>query len=593
MKRIFLLFALLLTLTTVGMGQGSGSLTVTDNVRTCYNCRKIIFGSITVSGNTATVAGGGGSGDVVGPASATDNAVVRFDSTTGKLVQSSVVTIGDTGDVAGIVNLIFTGILTGGSAPTTITDSTGKILSAALNDVQFANFVAAPSAGFVGATGAGDYSHRTPTQVTAALDAFVGDSGSGGTKGLVPAPSTGDAGKYLKGDGTWATVSGGGITVGTTTITSGTNTRLPYNNAGVYGEISGFTSDGTNVTAGSGNLRATLPQITTGIRDANGNLMLGFSPTASATESITITNNTATNAVGFTVTTSAAAASTQAGNGFNITAAPAIAGTTNAGAAAGGSVTITAGNAARLTSGNANGGSIVLVGGAGIGTGTQGLVAIGGTTSSFPAFNFFSNSFSVASIGLRKANDTSDNGSMHMGAFGLTQNTSSDTANGIAFVAASNSINIGSGGVIRFASIASGTLSAMNGGDAGFARSAAQTIRVTNGSTGAGTFSVAAVTPSQITADQNNYAPGVGWFQRWSSDASRNVTGLSAGQDGQVIEIYNVGSNNIVLVNESASSTAANRFANSTGADLTLTASKCAEGRYDSTSARWRMRLCN
>lgn len=33
---------------------------------------------------------------------------------------------------------------------------------------------------------------------------FVGDSGSGGTAGLVPAPSTGDAIKYLKGDGTWA-----------------------------------------------------------------------------------------------------------------------------------------------------------------------------------------------------------------------------------------------------------------------------------------------------------------------------------------------------------------------------------------------------
>lgn len=41
----------------------------------------------------------GGSGDVVGPASATDNAVARFDSTTGKLIQNSVVTITDTGSV--------------------------------------------------------------------------------------------------------------------------------------------------------------------------------------------------------------------------------------------------------------------------------------------------------------------------------------------------------------------------------------------------------------------------------------------------------------------------------------------------------------
>lgn len=40
---------------------------------------------------------GSGSGDVVGPASATDNAIVRFDSTTGKLIQNSSVFIDDSG----------------------------------------------------------------------------------------------------------------------------------------------------------------------------------------------------------------------------------------------------------------------------------------------------------------------------------------------------------------------------------------------------------------------------------------------------------------------------------------------------------------
>lgn len=49
----------------------------------------------------------------------------------------------------------------------------------------------------------------TATQLTAELDAVVGDSGSGGTKGLVPAPGSGDASaqKYLKADGTWDTPS--------------------------------------------------------------------------------------------------------------------------------------------------------------------------------------------------------------------------------------------------------------------------------------------------------------------------------------------------------------------------------------------------
>jgi hypothetical protein len=44
--------------------------------------------------------GSGGTGDVVGPASSTDNAIARFDSTTGKLLQDSGVTVSD---VAGAV----------------------------------------------------------------------------------------------------------------------------------------------------------------------------------------------------------------------------------------------------------------------------------------------------------------------------------------------------------------------------------------------------------------------------------------------------------------------------------------------------------
>jgi hypothetical protein len=44
-------------------------------------------------------------GDVVGPASSTDNAIARFDSTTGKLLQNSVVIVGDTGVVTGVTEL--------------------------------------------------------------------------------------------------------------------------------------------------------------------------------------------------------------------------------------------------------------------------------------------------------------------------------------------------------------------------------------------------------------------------------------------------------------------------------------------------------
>lgn len=47
----------------------------------------------------------GGSGDVVGPASATDNSIVRFDGTTGKLIQNSGIIIDDTNNVSGILTL--------------------------------------------------------------------------------------------------------------------------------------------------------------------------------------------------------------------------------------------------------------------------------------------------------------------------------------------------------------------------------------------------------------------------------------------------------------------------------------------------------
>jgi hypothetical protein len=59
--------------------------------------------NVNITGGTIT--GVSGLGDVVGPASSTDNAVARFDSTTGKLLQNSVVTVGDTGAITGITTL--------------------------------------------------------------------------------------------------------------------------------------------------------------------------------------------------------------------------------------------------------------------------------------------------------------------------------------------------------------------------------------------------------------------------------------------------------------------------------------------------------
>jgi hypothetical protein len=74
--------------------------------------------SITNGSGSITIAasGGGGSGDVVGPASSTDNAFARFDSTTGKLLQNSTgATLSDTGGATFTGSVDVAGTSTAGS----------------------------------------------------------------------------------------------------------------------------------------------------------------------------------------------------------------------------------------------------------------------------------------------------------------------------------------------------------------------------------------------------------------------------------------------------------------------------------------------
>jgi len=232
-----------------------------------------------------------------------------------KLANSAITIAGTSTSLGGTITLdTITGLSTTGvvkrTGANTLAIGLVDLTAEVTGDLPFANFVQAGSAGFVGATGAGDYSHRTPSQVTAALDNFVGDSGSGGTKGLVPAPTTGDATKFLKGDGTWGTVSGGGITVGTTTVTSGTNTRVLYNNSGVVGEYT-VTGTGNAVLSASPTLTGTVAmggQTNSGtiVQTSASATAFESGPNGSTNPVFRLVNNVASAATGLSVTGNAA-----------------------------------------------------------------------------------------------------------------------------------------------------------------------------------------------------------------------------------------------------------------------------------------------
>lgn len=98
----------------------------------------------------------------------------------------------------------------------------------------------------------------------------------------------GNSGQFLQTNGsgvtTWATAGGGGGSPG------GSSGQVQYNNAGSFGGIIGATTDGTNLTLGSTNLRTDNPIITSGIRDNNSNLQLELSPVGSAVNFLTLAN---------------------------------------------------------------------------------------------------------------------------------------------------------------------------------------------------------------------------------------------------------------------------------------------------------------
>jgi hypothetical protein len=174
--------------------------------------------TITNGNGTITIAasGGGGSGDVVGPASSTDNAFARFDSTTGKLLQNSTgATLSDTGAA------VFTGALD------VLGNSTeGSNLKLYEDTDNGTNYVA----------------FKAPDTIASNV-----------TWTLPSADGTSAQVLQTNGSGvlSFATVSGGGSP-------GGSNTQVQYNNAGAFGGITGATTNGTALTLTGAILNGTI-----------------------------------------------------------------------------------------------------------------------------------------------------------------------------------------------------------------------------------------------------------------------------------------------------------------------------------------------
>jgi len=111
---------------------------------------------------------------------------------------------------------------------------------------------------------------------------------------------------------------------------------------------------------------------------------------------------------------------------------------------------------------------------------------------------------------------------------------------------------------------------------------------------GADAIAPVIISPSSLSASQNDYAPGVCDILRISSSTAINLTGLVAGTvDGALRLVINTNASGgaaITLRHESTSSTAANRFRNSTGGDYVLAADGgSALLTYSSAISRWRI----
>jgi hypothetical protein len=249
--------------------------------------QEITVGSgLTMTGTTLSSSGGGG--NVSAGGTLANNALVIGQGTTAVattttgtgILTALAVNVGSAG-----APVIVNGAL-GTPSSGTLTSATGLPISTGVSGLgaNVATFLGTPSSANLAAaltdetgTGLAVFSTAPTLASTVTIGTPAGTTGAalfrGTTSGTVTLsvadaagtwtmklPTTdGNSGEFLQTDGsgntTWAAAAGGGITIGSSTITSGTNARILYNNAGVVGE---YTVTGSGTLA----VLATAPTLT-------------------------------------------------------------------------------------------------------------------------------------------------------------------------------------------------------------------------------------------------------------------------------------------------------------------------------------------
>lgn len=291
-------------------------------------------------GSTLGIGTGGTLGSAAYTASSAYEVPLTF--STGLTRSTNTITVNTSQNIATLSNLTSNGIVTtsGGAGTLGVTvPGTGVLTALAVNTGSSGAFVV--NGGALGTPSSGTLTNATGlpistgvsglgTGIATALAVNTGSAGApvlfngaGGTPSSLTLtnatglPTTGISGWPANASGvltnngsgtlTWA-AAGGGITIGTTTITSGTNTRVLFNNSGVVGEYT-VTGTGNAVLSAS-------PTLTGRISAADGLFATSVTTGTGATAGLQVTANSLTTGNGVEISSS----SVSSGNVVSIAA---------------------------------------------------------------------------------------------------------------------------------------------------------------------------------------------------------------------------------------------------------------------------------